>query len=481
MNLARWANDRSSALRQVLAFLVILATASSLTLQSLAGADDGLTSTGPTNESTLQTDASAQPADLSVIATPEAVDTPIASIPTRVDADRLGEEILASFEKDKKYDITVLHMGNYVPNSLRYLAVKLKKKGYDVNIKVRLIREEDITNEIQSAQSEAESRIMKLSYLSTEQKHSFLESVRKTVSEANLLRKQIFGIPNGASWWITVKRSKADWRAAISSATTAVLTCSISSSFIFYISKARPDFSHIAANLIGFGAWVGAWALFGRNVSEIFKQGKSLTATNPTELKVTDSQTFFYSLSFARSLITSTLFAATAFTSSLLEMATWIKNPINSAVNTPGQWIAKWVQSKNPKAAESEARKAELKEKGWLYKFRSFPHRVSQKELTVGEWEFLNTAIVTVYSTIKTMDQVARKLQRSWVIFPSITYYTLGTIGLFKMFVPLKYDTKLYFNQLKAWGKSVLGIHEVRAQCESYLIISDADAQNKGA
>ena len=357
-------------------------------------------------------------------------DVPTLNLATTKEADAFAKELVARYEAEalakgvepSQLDpILIVHVGPRPPEQLKWIMLHLE--AAKIPAQLEIITEDEMQKNLTDARDRALTDPTFLTYdKPTAEKRKI--ALKQTFGNAVLKLKQVFGLPNGFTAWVKIKRSTKLKLMEGGLAGINTLIAGASTTYSFYLSQ---HYQGLDVHPLRAGLFVAGWTWYmlyeGRRFSELMNQAKVLKETSPSTFKPTSSKLFSYAASTFRSLISNAIVMSAAFgVESVLDVPKMEHSMFNSTINMFARgWIDDWFATKMPTLNDDGTILVEAGKGQW----------------SLRKWTIINSIWNVTYAFGKNVN----------LLFPSggwvdYTYYVLGAVGIVKVAYDERYNIK---------------------------------------
>ena len=277
-------------------------------------------------------------------ATPRNLAISATNLETIADADAFAkhwvEDYLAT-TPNLDEPVSILHVGNELPEQLKWVLVHLDQAHIPYEIK--LLTKAEVDASLTEARDKGAEL---LSY-----NNDALASAKKTEGvwkKAKLIAKRVFGLPNGMTFWVKIKsNARQRWIEAGSAAFQSAQS-GLSLGVSLYLVHKNGVPVHIAPAVGLIMAWVAANSFYMRPIVGVLTQGRVIKETKAGQFKAQSSRLFFYMTSSLRAFVLNGLIVGTAFGwDQVLTAQSLQTNVENTALGlVAGSWVEQFINSR---------------------------------------------------------------------------------------------------------------------------------------
>ncbi|MBI3543234.1 MAG: hypothetical protein HY075_08185 [Deltaproteobacteria bacterium] len=370
---------------------------------------------------------------------------------TQTQADVFARELVAKYEKEaadkhvkpEELDpILIVHVGNYPPKRLQWILMHLE--AAKIPVELDLITADEMEQQLKEQHEKATTDAIHLDYdRDSSEKHK--RALGEVLKDSLLRTKQLFGLPNGITLWVKLKRSKGlkYAEAGLATLNAAISGASIAYSFYLNGQVEGVEPNHPLRAGLALAVWTWYTLYEGRRFGEIMTQAKVIKEESHGVFKPKASRLFTYAASMVRSLVTNAVVVAGAFgPEAILDMSRAEHSLWNTteAMFTRG-WIDEWFSKRMPTLGDDGT--IVVKEGQW----------------SLGKWTVLNSLKDVVLAFGKNVHLLGLG---NWM---EHTYWVMGAIGIAK----LVYDERLTIKNKALRIKSAIAGTNV-VLCESLIL-----------
>ncbi|MBI3555003.1 MAG: hypothetical protein HY074_01915, partial [Deltaproteobacteria bacterium] len=299
---------------------------------------------------------------------------PTLNLSSQNEADAFAKELVARYEAEaaekgiepSQLDpILIVHVGARPPEQLKWIMLHLEAAKIPASLEI--ISEEEMQKNLADSRDRALADPTFLTYdKSTAEKRK--GALRQVFDSAVLKTKQVFGLPNGLTAWVKIKRSSKLKLLEGGLASINTLIAGASVTWSFYLSQHSEG---LDVHPLRAGLFVAGWTWYmlyeGRRFSELMSQAKVLKETAPGSFKSKNSKLFSYAASTLRSLISNAIVMSAAFgVESVMNIPKMEHSMWNSTVSMFARgWIDDWFATKMPTLNEDGTTTVEAAKGQW--------------------------------------------------------------------------------------------------------------------
>ena len=188
------------------------------------------------------------------------IDTPIDSFELATQFVDANYPPNSSLENGGRPVVTVYHVGNEIPDQVKWMAMMIDQRGYKVDLQLITFAE-----------------ALEKSYQRSDALHKIVAARYGAITDSDADLRQrlryLFGVPGGFTLWPKVTQSKDSKNDEIKSALRQMLIGGLSLTVSFYFSHSHPGLARALVPAVVGSAWIGFNFLFNTQLTEFFNQG----------------------------------------------------------------------------------------------------------------------------------------------------------------------------------------------------------------
>lgn len=362
------------------------------------------------------------------------------NLPTIEDADTFAKNWVEAYRKnspDLSQALLLLHIGNEIPEQLKWIVVHLDKA--QIPYQLKLIDRKNLEDELDQAHVDS-AELLKF-----ENNSNSKTNTSSIWQRSKLLLNRIYGLPNGITFWVKLKSTPKQRMIEAATAAFSTIQAGTSLGASLYLLNKTGVHANIIAPVGFLMAWVAANTYKVRPIVKIMTQGRVFKEVGRGDYQVKQSRLFFYTATAIRQFVLNGIIVGAAFGwDQIFQSQQLHSNVENVALGlVAGSWVENWLNSKQASSLPDGTT------------------HVKKGQLTPTQSIVINAVWGTFYYGL------VRNLHLlNFGSYGKLTYYVLAAVGTA---VTLYEERYWLLDKASALLKAV-GIIKTRA-CETLLIL----------